>query len=109
MNFIVCNMRRRFTLKKVLQTKNLSKSYGKSQVLKNIDLTITSGEFTAIMGPSGTGKTTLMNVLSTIDKFSGGEVWLEEQVLLDLNKKHCAHFAKNEWGSSFKITTYLIL
>jgi putative ABC transport system ATP-binding protein len=95
-------MRRRFTLKKVLQTKNLSKSYGKSQVLKNIDLTITSGEFTAIMGPSGSGKTTLMNVLSTIDKFSGGEVWLEEQALLDLNRKALRTFRQERMGFIFQ-------
>ncbi len=31
------------------------------------------------MGPSGAGKTTLMNTLSTIDTFSGGDVWLEGQ------------------------------
>ncbi len=89
-------------MKKVLQTKNLSKSYGKAQVLKNIDLTITSGEFTAIMGPSGSGKTTLMNVLSTIDKFSGGEVWLEEQALLDLNKKALRTFRQERMGFIFQ-------
>lgn len=41
----------------IIQTKNLSKSYGKTQVLKNIDLAVEEGEFTAIMGPSGSGKT----------------------------------------------------
>ena len=45
---------------KMIQTKNLSKSYGKTQVLKNIDLTVERGELTAIMGPSGPGKTTLL-------------------------------------------------
>jgi len=48
----------------VIQTKNLSKDYGKTPVLRNIDLTFQAGEFTAIMGPSGSGKSTLMNVLS---------------------------------------------
>jgi putative ABC transport system ATP-binding protein len=62
---------------KIIQSKNLSKSYGKTQVLKNIDLTIEQGEFTAIMGPSGSGKTTLMNTLSTIDSFSSGDVWFK--------------------------------
>ncbi|KWX88808.1 bacitracin ABC transporter ATP-binding protein, partial [Paenibacillus riograndensis] len=49
----------------VIQTQNLSKSYGTTAVLKNIDLMIQSGEFTAVMGPSGSGKSTMMNVLST--------------------------------------------
>jgi ABC-type sugar transport system ATPase subunit len=38
------------TITAIIQTKNLSKSYGKIQVLKNIDLTIEHGEFTASMG-----------------------------------------------------------
>jgi putative ABC transport system ATP-binding protein len=79
-------------MKTVIKAKNLSKNYGKTMVLKNIDLTINLGEFTAIMGPSGSGKSTLMNVLSTIDQFTGGEVWLEEQSLLDLNKKALRKF-----------------
>jgi putative ABC transport system ATP-binding protein len=89
-------------MKTIIQTKNLTKSYGKTQVLKNIDLTITSSEFTAVMGPSGSGKTTLMNVLSTIDKFSGGEVWLEEQPLLDLNKKALRTFRQERMGFIFQ-------
>ncbi|MFS0674862.1 ABC transporter ATP-binding protein [Ornithinibacillus sp. 179-J 7C1 HS] len=86
----------------VIQAKNVSKNYGKTSVLKNIDLTIKAGEFTAIMGPSGSGKTTLMNVLSTIDKFSGGEIWLEEQSLLDLNKKSLREFRQERMGFIFQ-------
>ncbi|KON88100.1 bacitracin ABC transporter ATP-binding protein [Sporosarcina globispora] len=86
----------------IIKAKNLTKYYGKTQVLKNIDLTITAGEFTAIMGPSGSGKTTLLNVLSTIDKFSGGEVWLEEQPLLDLNKKELRKFRQEHMGFIFQ-------
>lgn len=86
----------------VIRTKNLSKNYGKTQVLRNIDLTISSGEFTAIMGPSGSGKSTLMNVLSTIDLFTGGEVWLNEQSLLDLNKKALRQFRQEHMGFIFQ-------
>lgn len=86
----------------VIQTKNLSKSYGKTQVLKNIDLTIESGEFTAIMGPSGSGKTTLMNVLSTIDTFNGGNVSLDGKSLLDLKKKSLRQFRQERMGFIFQ-------
>lgn len=86
----------------VIQTKNLSKSYGKTQVLKNIDLTIESGEFTAIMGPSGSGKTTLMNVLSTIDTFDGGDVSLDGKSLLDLKKKSLRQFRQERMGFIFQ-------
>lgn len=86
----------------VIQTKNLCKSYGKTHVLRNIDLNIAVGEFTAIMGPSGSGKSTLMNVLSTIDRISGGEVWLGEQSLLDLNKKAIRQFRQEHMGFIFQ-------
>ena len=58
--------------------------------------------FTAIMGPSGSGKTTLMNVLSTIDKISGGEVWLEGQSLLDLNNRELRRFRQEHMGFIFQ-------
>ncbi|MNC15928.1 Bacitracin export ATP-binding protein BceA [compost metagenome] len=86
----------------VIQTKNLSKNYGTTAVLKNIDLMIQSGEFTAIMGPSGSGKSTLMNVLSTIDRFTGGEVWLEGKSLLELKKKSLRQFRQERMGFIFQ-------
>ncbi|EFV75529.1 ABC transporter-like protein [Bacillus sp. 2_A_57_CT2] len=90
------------TMTKMIQTKNLSKSYGKTQVLKNIDLTVERGEFTAIMGPSGSGKTTLMNTLSTIDAFSGGNVWIEGNSLLDMKKKALREFRQKRMGFIFQ-------
>ncbi|KWX71864.1 ABC transporter ATP-binding protein [Paenibacillus jilunlii] len=86
----------------VIQTQNLSKSYGTTAVLKNIDLMIQSGEFTAVMGPSGSGKSTLMNVLSTIDRFTGGEVWLEGKSLLELKKKSLRQFRQERMGFIFQ-------
>lgn len=86
----------------IIQTKNLTKSYGKTQVLKNIDLTMEQGEFTAVMGPSGSGKTTLMNTLSTIDSFNGGDVWIEGQSLLDLKKKALRAFRQKRMGFIFQ-------
>ncbi|WP_308637144.1 ABC transporter ATP-binding protein [Paenibacillus silvisoli] len=86
----------------IIQTKNLSKSYGKTSVLKNIDLTVEQGEFTAIMGPSGSGKTTLLNTLSTIDNFSGGEVWIEGRALLDLKKNALREFRQKRMGFLFQ-------
>ncbi|AIQ71620.1 ABC transporter ATP-binding protein [Paenibacillus graminis] len=86
----------------VIQTQNLSKSYGTTAVLKNIDLMIQSGEFTAVMGPSGSGKSTLMNVLSTIDRFTGGEVWLEGKSLLNLKKKSLRQFRQERMGFIFQ-------
>lgn len=57
----------------ILSLKNLSKSYGDSQILKNINLEVEDGEFIAIVGFSGSGKTTLMNILTGLDTPDSGE------------------------------------
>lgn len=63
----------------VLEGKNVTKTFGARgnvyEALKGIDFTIEEGEFVGIMGPSGAGKTTLMNILSTIDRPTDGEIW----------------------------------
>lgn len=86
----------------IIQTRNLSKDYGATPVLRNIDLTVEAGELTAIMGPSGSGKSTLMNVLSTIDRLSGGEVWLEGKSLLDMKKQAARQFRQERIGFIFQ-------
>jgi ABC-type antimicrobial peptide transport system, ATPase component len=86
----------------VILTKNLSKNYGTTPVLKSIDLEVRAGELTAIMGPSGSGKSTLMNVLSTIDRLSGGEVWLEGKSLLDMKKQAARQFRQERMGFIFQ-------
>ncbi|WP_454192185.1 ABC transporter ATP-binding protein [Paenibacillus sp. Marseille-Q7038] len=86
----------------IIQTKNLSKSYGKIQVLNNIDMTIEQGEFTAIMGPSGSGKTTLMNTLGAIDSFNSGDIWIEGKSLLDMKRKALREFRQKRIGFIFQ-------
>ncbi len=67
--------------KPVLQLEKLSKTYtlGKRTVpaLSNLNLTVTAGEFVAIMGPSGSGKTTLLNVIGCIDKPTTGQILID--------------------------------
>lgn len=61
----------------LLQLDNVSREFMNGeqtvQVLKNINLTICSGEMVAIVGASGSGKSTLMNILGCLDKPSSGE------------------------------------
>ncbi len=54
--------------------KDLNKNYGKTEVLKNINLSINEGEFYCMMGPNGSGKTTLAAILASIKKQSSGLV-----------------------------------
>ena len=65
---------------KVLEIKNLIKTYGtkgfQTKVLKGLNLKVNKHDFIAIMGPSGSEKTTLLNILSTIDKPTQGSIIL---------------------------------
>ena len=49
--------------------KNISKSFGNQKILNNISLNISSGDFISVVGPSGAGKTTLINIIGTIESF----------------------------------------
>ncbi len=55
-----------------LELKGIRKSYGKSEVLKGIDLTVEKGEIVALIGPTGSGKTTLLRIIDLLEAPSAG-------------------------------------
>jgi ABC-2 type transport system ATP-binding protein len=61
----------------VIEARNLTKSYGQTQVLKGIDLQVERGTMVALLGPNGAGKTTTVRILSTLLGFDGGTVRVE--------------------------------
>ena len=63
----------------MIEIKNLSKSFGKHQILKDINLRIGRNEFCVLLGGSGSGKTTLLNILSGASELDGGEVRIGER------------------------------
>jgi len=60
-----------------IETKGLSKSYGKNQVLKGVDIKVERGTMLALLGPNGAGKTTTVRILSTLLPYDGGTVTVE--------------------------------
>ncbi len=58
----------------ILSLKNVSKSYGSNNILRDINLEVAQGEFIAILGFSGSGKSTLMNILAGLDTADSGDV-----------------------------------
>ncbi|MBL8027353.1 MAG: ABC transporter ATP-binding protein [Fibrobacteres bacterium] len=58
----------------MLQIKNISKSFGKTQVLQDINLNVSDGELFFLLGPSGCGKSTLLRIISGLEKNDSGSI-----------------------------------
>jgi putative ABC transport system ATP-binding protein len=72
------------------------------EAVRGIDLTITSGEFTAIVGPSGSGKTTFLNVISGLDTATDGEILLNGRKLTEMSGRELSDFRRDNVGFIFQ-------
>ncbi|WP_044875163.1 sn-glycerol-3-phosphate ABC transporter ATP-binding protein UgpC [Pseudomonas sp. LFM046] len=72
-----------------LELRNVNKSYGSglADTLKNIELSIDSGEFLILVGPSGCGKSTLMNCIAGLESISGGGIMVDGQDISGMSPK----------------------
>lgn len=68
-------------LQPIVKYRNVSKSYGSTQVLNNIDLDIYPGEKLAVIGPSGSGKTTIARMLMTLEQPTSGTIEVNGEML----------------------------
>lgn len=93
-------------MKKMIDVKHLTKTYGtrfnQTKVLDNLSFSVDQGEFVGIMGPSGAGKTTLMNILSSILRPSLGSVAIGEQEITRLSENELSDFRRKEIGFIFQ-------
>ncbi|MFL6300398.1 MAG: ABC transporter ATP-binding protein [Terriglobales bacterium] len=91
---------------KLIQVKDVHKYYdlGETQVhaLRGISVEIARGEFVAVMGSSGSGKSTFMNILGCLDKPSSGSYWLEGIDTLKLSKRELAAIRNQKIGFVFQ-------
>jgi sulfate transport system ATP-binding protein len=60
-----------------IEVRNVSKSFGSYNALKNVSLTIEDGELMALLGPSGSGKTTLLRIIAGLDRPDSGQVLID--------------------------------
>lgn len=70
--------------KSLLKLENVSKSYGKEKVLKNISFTLNSGEVLGLVGPNGAGKSTIMKIVSGLITNYKGKVYLENKNIKEI-------------------------
>ena len=87
----------------IIELKNINKSYSNKYLFKNLDFSIKKGEMVAITGPSGVGKSTLLNIIGLIDKPDSGEVVIcsnknpfdKEKVKLKLFRNNIGYLFQN--------------
>jgi len=90
----------------LIQLKNLQKTYQNGEValdaLRSINLTITPGEYVGVIGKSGAGKTTLINMISGIDQITSGEVYVNGTAVHTLKEDDLAHWRGLNLGVIFQ-------
>jgi len=90
----------------MIEMENIQKEYVsgsvKTQVLKGVSFRVQAGEFVAIMGASGTGKSTLMNILGLLDKPTGGHYRLDGKDVVDLDDDALSHLRNHKIGFVFQ-------
>jgi lipoprotein-releasing system ATP-binding protein len=82
--------------------KNITKSFGNLQVLKGIDIEIPEAKVVSIVGPSGAGKTTFLQILGTLSRPDTGQVFIRDWDLHSLKDKELARFRNKFIGFVFQ-------
>lgn len=92
----------------VLQVRGVKKIYttrfggNKVEALKNVSFEVENGEYVAIMGESASGKTTLLNILATLDKPTSGSVILDGYDFSKMKESQTAEFRRDNLGFVFQ-------
>ena len=86
----------------LLEVKNVSKIYGDLHALKEVNFQVRKGEWVAIMGSSGSGKSTMMNIIGCMDKPSIGEVILDGQDITKESQNSLTRIRREKIGLIFQ-------
>lgn len=90
----------------MIEIKNITKSYGagesRTQVLKEISLSVDSGDFAVILGASGSGKSTLLNVVSGLERPDSGSILYNGEDITKLSDSKLTEFRRDNIGFIFQ-------
>ena len=67
-----------------VELRNVNKAFGKTEVIRSVDLEINKGEFVVFVGPSGCGKSTLLRLIAGLESLSSGEIVIADRAVMDL-------------------------
>jgi len=82
----------------IASTTSAASSSGEVVLFRDLDFSIAAGEMVAIVGESGTGKSSLLHLLAALDRPTEGEVWLADTNLSQLNPRQSAEFRNRDVG-----------
>jgi putative ABC transport system ATP-binding protein len=88
--------------RQIIQVNDVRKRYGDVEILKGVDLTVTAGQFTAIMGKSGSGKSTLLGIIAGLEKPDDGEVSVMGSKLEGMTDRDMATLRRRSIGIVFQ-------
>ena len=91
---------------KIIEARNLVKSFGETPALQGASLRVRPGEIVAIMGPSGSGKSTLLHCLAGILVPDEGEVWFGGQRLDTLSDDRRSALRRDRFGFVFQSASW---
>ena len=77
----------------ILRTEHVSKRFGEHEVLKDINLTVESGEVIVLIGPSGAGKSTYLRSLNQLEKITSGKIFIHDKLFLHREGDRTIHSA----------------
>lgn len=90
----------------IFQIRNLSKHYGEGEstvrALKNISIDLPKNKFIVVLGESGSGKSTFLNMIGCMDKPTSGEIFFEGTDITKLSKSQMTDFRKEKIGFVFQ-------
>ncbi len=86
----------------MIKAVNIKKSFGENIILNGVNLEIQQGELVAIIGASGAGKTSLLQILGTLDKPNSGEIYINKKAIHSMNDKELSRFRNSDIGFVFQ-------